>query len=228
MRTGRPSTRVDVECTACGTTISKHPSDLARNKTGRFFCSKECRNRIGSKPKTGRWGECAECGKEVWFQPWQEKRARFCSRECATKAQETVGTEERVCVSCGRTFVFRLRNKGTGKFCTAACMHRYRAEQSVGKTKINPQGYVMVRQPDHPAAYGRGWVLQHRLIMEQILGRYLLHEENVHHINGVRDDNRPENLELWNTSQPSGQRVADKVRWATDILRLYTPEMLVP
>lgn len=87
----------------------------------------------------------------------------------------------------------------------------------------NTQGYVYVY-----VAERRTNVPVHRLIMEQILGRYLLHEENVHHINGVRDDNRPENLELWNTSQPSGQRVADKVRWATDILRLYTPEMLVP
>lgn len=57
--------------------------------------------------------------------------------------------------------------------------------------------------------------------MEQQLGRALLPEETVHHLNGVRDDNRPENLELWSSSQPSGQRVVDKVAWAQQILSLY-------
>jgi hypothetical protein len=80
----------------------------------------------------------------------------------------------------------------------------------------------MTRAPGHPRAAGSSsYVFEHILIMEEILGRYLLPGESVHHRNGVRDDNRPENLELWTRPQPTGIRASDAVVWARHILELY-------
>lgn len=69
---------------------------------------------------------------------------------------------------------------------------------------------------------------EHRVVMEQMLGRPLTRQENVHHVNGDKQDNRPANLELWSTSQPKGQRIEDKVAWAREILNLYGDDFVQP
>lgn len=65
-------------------------------------------------------------------------------------------------------------------------------------------------------SYGRGIKFAHRLVMEEMLGRPLRQGETVHHRNGIRSDNRPENLELWTTWQPKGQRVEDLIAFVVE------------
>lgn len=84
----------------------------------------------------------------------------------------------------------------------------------LGKGTVNVQGYRCV--------YVKGErVLEHRIIMEKHIGRPLRGDENVHHKNGDRLDNRLDNLEIWSSFQPSGQRIKDKVAWAREIISLY-------
>lgn len=91
-----------------------------------------------------------------------------------------------------------------------------------GRTVLK-SGYVRIYLPEHPNASKNRTVAEHHLVMEEHLGRYLIPGETVHHKNGVRYDNRIENLELWVTSQPAGQRVEDILAWAHEVIDRYEP-----
>jgi hypothetical protein len=90
-----------------------------------------------------------------------------------------------------------------------------------GRPDDPSRGYVMVRVWDHPRARSGGYVFEHVVVMEAVLGRPVRVDESVHHENGVRHDDRPETLELWIRPQQAGIRVEDAIAWAREILARY-------
>lgn len=162
-------------------------------------------------------------------QPNRHRRqTRYCA-DCDTPFKDTSGN--RVCSGC-RHRARRIPCSDCGdpidprsRYCMPCWGKRHTGESSArwtgGRTRHKSSGYVLVKAPAHPRARADGYVREHILVIEQELGRFLLPGETVHHRNGVRDDNRPENLELWTSSQPSGQRVSDLLAWAHEILARY-------
>lgn len=108
------------------------------------------------------------------------------------------------CLRCDRHFDIpgHRYNSGRGRFCTRKCAASYSMSRRVGaknpswkggRTK-DSEGYIKIWAKNHPNCDYNGYVMEHRLVMEKELGRYLTKDEIVHHINGIRDDNRPNNL----------------------------------
>ena len=129
---------------------------------------------------------------------------------------------------CGGSTVTLAYKLKTGWTRSCGCLAAESSRNRRGDRRYNwkggrsmDNGYVRFLMPDHHRANKRGYVYEHLIVMETHLGRRLAPKENVHHKNGNRSDNRIENLELWSTSQPKGQRVEDKVEYAIEILKMY-------
>ena len=119
------------------------------------------------------------------------------------------------CARCGITKQRTLYNGYTynyaQKYCSRDCYHRSKRNE---RGWLNQEGYVKTK------IKGRT-LFMHRLVMSQMLGRELYPHETVHHKNGHRADNRPENLELWSTCHSRWQSVEDKIIWALEFLASY-------
>lgn len=242
-RIGRPQgERIKVECAGCGTDLEKRRSDYDRSKTKRFFCGRDCPG-YAPKPRAGQERRCDHCNGVFYVSPSSTQRycsnqcrfddtaaervdlicegcgqvfqstrhaARFCSMSCRFPERRMVTY---VCMWCGEDFeAYVSTNQSANRFCRKE--HFYEWQTANAKGSINSEGYVIISVNGVRKS-------EHRHVMEQIIGRPLLPEETVHHINGHRDDNNPSNLELWSKSHPAGQRVEDKIEWARELLDSY-------
>lgn len=196
------------KCPQCNKSYWFKPS-IANSKK---FCSRKCyyKSNIVEKPVrekranvTVRYGirNCIQCNNKY---DAKTKPQKFCSQKCATdnihdRRRSTLQPEPRPCEHCQRVFV--PRKQSAGRFCSFKCKNEgqkgEKASSWKGGRHVNASGYVAISKPDHPSARGHGgYILEHRYIMEQYLGRKLEKHETIHHINGKKDDNRIENLQL--------------------------------
>lgn len=104
-----------------------------------------------------------------------------------------------VCLHCGKTFSVTniyLANKFCGNPCRYAHKRGPEGAHWKGGQPVTGNGYVREYCPDHPGADPDGYVLQHRVVAERMLGRYLQKEEHVHHIDRNKKNNHPSNLQV--------------------------------
>lgn len=168
--------------------------------------------------------ECVVCSKPFNLRSGRPNQ-KFCSLKCAGR-DKLISPPLLTCAWCGSVTVrrqFRMKDgRRTGydygaRFCSVECGYKGRKWRP-----INPNGHI-----NQGTGYvrvnlrGGGHIYKHRQVMEEVLGRRLQKGENVHHKNGDRADWSLDNLELWTTKQPPGQRVTDKIGFAIEMLLLY-------
>lgn len=168
---------VTVNCIVCGKEESVYPARSEKYKT----CSKECLGKLNAERYSQKVNtSCCMCGKEMNIKPSHLKRRKCCSKKCDNRRRENMYAGE--------------GNPNYGN-------RQEKAAPWKGGRRVSNYGYILLHMPDHPMARPDGYILEHRLVMSEYLGRLLEKDEDIHHIDGNKKNNDPNNLELMTRSE---------------------------
>ena len=194
-------------CLYCKKEFFRYPS------RHRKYCSHQC----STNDNFGRHSQlrnCIFCGKEFRKDNWYIKNGggKYCSYKCRSKYERSIRPKIK-CQTCGKIFQVHKSISLTAKYCSKKCDGKGRSKFYIGKNGpywkggkiISSYGYIFIWKPKHPFVAKRGYIFEHRLVIEKQIGRYLLPKEKSHHLNGIKTDNRPENLMAF-TSESAHQR----------------------
>ncbi len=173
------------------------------------------KNLVGKK--FGRWLVIREVEEKKYDRQYQYLCRCDCGREKIVAKYYLTSGDSRSCGCLARELTSQRQRLMVGRRNPNWKSGRY----------LDKDGYVILTGPFD--VYGRKYrkISEHVLIMSEHLGRSLFPDETVHHKNGIKNDNRLENLELWVASHLHGQRVSDMVKFCEDYLKTYKPEVLV-
>lgn len=232
---------IDKTCQQCNANFRVKPKNILQK-----FCSKACvtayeavHGRVAARVAPVEFS-CAQCGNiftmgRSYVTAYRKrfgKEPLYCSRRCMGLGKRLPDDSwHTTCVQCGKQMPLPRQPGGTinrqKRLCSTECRSMFR-RLSYQARNPNPEttrrigrwGYIRLCIPGGPGEPSRD-MLEHRYVMEQKLKRALLPDETVHHINGNRQDNRIENLELFSSRHGPGQRVVDKIAFAIEMLQTY-------
>ncbi len=237
---------LELNCVCCSQPFYCHPSEVAN---GRKYCSIACRGAhlhrksTPAESRTPVHFACKNCNKDFvmmqsYLTAYRKKFKHdpfYCSLACSNEGRRKSADERNrfVCQHCGKieirsrkTAAFRIYR--AQKYCSVTCKAASQEQRALERFNggvigrhVKRNGYVWMSIPALANGGKKTEMLEHRYVMSRHLGRELLPEETVHHIDGIRSHNDITNLELFSSRHGPGQRVTDKVTFAIEILTLY-------